>query len=161
MRTSRSTQHATRSSSWADDADAVREEVRREALSAHDEERVACCVDLEVRIRFLRGDPAGARAANAERAHSIHTMGDPWRRTMQLAFEALVAAAIDPDAEAHAAARAFADAYARVPQDEAFTIHAMHLATRLLTERGLGDAADSIRAAIAMREERVRRGMRT
>jgi hypothetical protein len=143
-----------------DEAAAIVDAVRREAAAARDDEGLGACVDLEVRIRFARGDAAGARAANVERAGTLRAVGDPWRRTMLLSFELVLAATLDDDAQARAAARAFAESYARVPQDEAFTLHAMKLGARLLDERGLGDAADGVRVVIAMHDERVRRGMR-
>jgi hypothetical protein len=141
-----------------DEASAVTVEVRSEAETARDDEVLGACVDMEARIQFMRGDAAGARTTYADRANALRAMGDPWRRTMLLSFEMLLAVSLDDDAAARSAARAFAEAYTRVPQDEAFTLYAMELGALRLDDRGLGDAADALRAAIALHDERVRRG---
>jgi ATP/maltotriose-dependent transcriptional regulator MalT len=142
-----------------DEAGAVLNGVRAEATAAHDDEGLGCCVDLEARLAFLRGDPEGARAVMVPRASAVDATGDEWRRTMLLAFLALLSASLDSDAVARDASRAFTRAYRRVPHDEAFTIHAMRLLVDRLSARGLDDAAADVRAVIALRQERVRRGM--
>lgn len=141
-----------------EEARAATAEVQAEAASARDEEALGCCVDLEARRMLLAGDAAGARAAMTERARSVMATGDPWRQTMLLGFLAWLSVALDSDQTARASVRAFTDAYARVPHDEAFTIHAMRRMVDALRARGLEDAADGVRAAIATRLERVRRG---
>jgi hypothetical protein len=143
-----------------DEAHDVLLRVRREAEAAHDDEGVGCCIDLETRLAYLRGDPEGARATMQSRAAVIAATGDQWRRTMLLGFLALLSASLDDDEEARASTRAFTTAYARVPHDEAFTIHGMRLLVERLGARGLADAAAEVAAVTALREERVRRGMR-
>lgn len=143
-----------------DESGAIIHAVRVEAESARDDEGLGCCVDLEARVAFLRGDPEGARAVMTARAHALDAVGDEWRRTMLLAFLALLSCALDDDAAVRTSTRAFTTAYARVPHDEAFTIFAMRTLVERLTARGLADAAAEVSAAIAMRQERVRRGMR-
>lgn len=143
-----------------DEASELLGSVRREAESAHDDEAVGCCVDLEARLAFARGDLDGARRAIVPRAAAIAATGDPWRRTMLLGFLALLSARLDDDEEALASTRAFTTAYTRVPHDEAFTIHGTRRLASMLRARGLADAATEVDAVIALREERVRRGMR-
>jgi hypothetical protein len=143
-----------------DEAGAVLHEVHAEADAARDDEGSGCCVDLEARLAYLRGDPEGARIVMSARGQAVTATGDPWRRTMLLGFLALLSAKLDGDDEARASARAFTTAYARVPHDEAFTIFAMRLLVERLGARGLGDASAEVAAAVAMREERVRRGTR-
>lgn len=143
-----------------DEAETLFREVRREAEAARDDEGIGCCVDLEARLTYLRGDAAGARLAIAARAAVLEAMGEPWRRTALLAFLALLSSALDDPETAGASVRAFTSAYARVPHDEAFTIRAMRLLRDALLDRELDEVAAEVEAAIAMREERVRRGSR-
>jgi hypothetical protein len=143
-----------------DEARAVLNEVRTEAEAARDDEGLGCCLDLEARLVFMRGDPDGARAVMVARGHAVQATGDPWRRTMLLGFLAAISCALDGDEETRASTRAFTTAYMHVPHDEAFTIHAMKLLIERLGERGLSDAAAEVVAAAAMRQERVRRGTR-
>lgn len=141
-----------------DEASAAIAELRTEAGQARDEDAMGCCVDLEARRRFLTGDAAGARVEMTERARTVMAMGDPWRQTMLLGFLALISMVLDPDDATRTAVRAFTDAYARVPHDEAFTMYAMRRLVDGLRARGLADGAELVHAAIATRDERVRRG---
>jgi hypothetical protein len=143
-----------------DEADVILTGVRREAMGAHDDEGIGCCVDLEARLTFMRGDAEAARSIMIERARAVASTGDPWRRTMLLGFLALLSVTLDGDEEARASTRAFTTAYGRVPHDEAFTIFAMRLLVERLAARGLADASAEVGAVIAFRQERVRRGMR-
>ncbi|MFA6959115.1 MAG: hypothetical protein WC538_24850, partial [Thermoanaerobaculia bacterium] len=141
-----------------DDAGAILHAIRREATAAQDEEGLACCVDLEARLAYLRGDPEGARAAMAERARSIESTGDQWRMTGLLGFLGLLSTELDADDVATRAVDRFVDAYAKVPHDEAFTMLAMDAMVFRLEARRLSGPAERVRGAIQQRALRVRAG---
>jgi serine/threonine protein kinase len=141
-----------------DDAGAVLHSIRQEAAAAQDEEGIGACSDIEARLAYLRGDAEGARSAMVERARSVEAIGDEWRMTSLLCFLALLAAELDPADIASRAAERFADAYAKVPHDEAFTMLAMDAMVVRLEARGLMGPAARVRGAIAQRELRVKTG---
>ncbi len=104
-----------------------------------------------------RGYFAAARARILPRLADLVSRGDKWHTTSERAMLMLCAVALDSRAEMETAVRAFIEAYAEVPHDEAFTWWAARASVARLRERDEEELAEELRALLDTRMARIAR----
>jgi len=115
-------------------------------------------LDLGMWVDLLRGRLAAVRRRLAKRLPEALRSGDAWRTAFFRTIAALVEAEEGGDEEAEAAAGAVVDAFEEATHDEPFTRWALERAVVLLRERGLDEAAGSLREVHEARRRAVARG---